>query len=189
MKQTLRLAACIAGLLAGAGASAQVHRCTGPDGSVAYSDKQCDNNRRGGLIERQRTQREVAEERSQARAAEQRKQDRYQAEAERAELARQMSPPAAVAAQPQQPGYAERLRERNAAVTSVLTPKQRKPVGQRVNPPPEEEPPAHSRNIQSCQGSSCADWNGTRYTRNPVGGGFKSDDGRACTMIGRDMVC
>lgn len=64
-------------------AHAQVFKCTGPEGKPTFSDRPCDANSAGGMIQRERTFEEKMSEREQAYEAQMRKQDRRMAEQER----------------------------------------------------------------------------------------------------------
>ncbi len=72
MKAHLRLIATLFGLFiisACLPAHAQVHRCKDASGRTIYSDAPCTSAQSGTMIERQKTQQEIAEERSQAAEA------------------------------------------------------------------------------------------------------------------------
>lgn len=168
--------------------NAQVFKCRSGSGQLVYSDVPCQTGHDGGLIEKAKSQGAIARERQRAADAEQRKQDRYLAEDERTQQLSRISPAATAHAQPNQPNYEQRLQERNAAVTSVLKPRQAKRTG---NPSavPDEDPPPPNRSVHSCLGGNCSDRDGTRYTQNPVGGGYKSQDGKSCMLVGREMRC
>jgi len=76
---------CLVVALAGVApvAHAQVFKCMGPGGKPTFSDRPCDANSAGGMIQRERTFEEKMSEREQAYEAQMRKQDRRMAEQER----------------------------------------------------------------------------------------------------------
>lgn len=163
-------------------AAAQVHRCKDSSGQLIYSDRPCDTGQTGGLVERRKSDRAIYEERMQAHAAEERKQRGYAMERQR-----QADAQSAVQDpnwdQPRQKGYAERLAERNAGVTSNLAPL---PHAQRRREDVNNQPAPTA--ISNCTTGFCTDNQGGVYHRQ--GKDFMvGADGRTCHRNGAFWNC
>ena len=192
-------------------AQAQVHKCITPGGKTVYSDQPCDSRSVGGLIERQRTQKEIYNERVQAYEAEERKQQRYAAEHEReiAEAQRQQYyQQTAPVVQPGRSGWAERNAQRNREVSSSSITKdggrwdqaaqaerarqaaareQRAPTPMPAMPEEDKDNQPYTSHLTDCSGRWCHDASGHSYTRS--GSFLNRSDGKTCKNVGGWASC
>lgn len=188
--------ACIG--LAALSVSAQVHRCKDAAGKTFYSDRPCDAGQTGQLIERPRTQDEIARERQQAAEANDRKEERRAAEQGLPPL---QAPRPVAGAQPlqQAEGWQERKNRENAATSASSITRnggrfderaeaERKEEARRkaqMAPPPPMVPPT---NITRCDQGFCYDNQGGVYHRN--GDNFMTGpNGKACHRAGNFWNC
>jgi Domain of unknown function (DUF4124) len=201
-----RLLACAAVLLTTSTlAEAQVFKCTNAAGQIIYSDAQCPAGTSGEHLERRRTAEEIRRERMLAEDAKSQKQRRQMAEA-REEWSAQQRALADQSARPSTPhggDWLQRKQRQNAATSSnsitrnggnwdSAAEKQRNAARRSQEAHDEPTPQAtveQNRDIHSCLGSICDDWNGNRYTRNPMGSGYTASDGTACRLVGGEMRC
>lgn len=180
-------------------AHAQVFKCTGPEGKPTFSDRPCDANSAGGMIQRERTFEEKMSEREQAYEAQMRKQDRRMAEQERewsTQSQRAAQPIAAPVVRHSGNDWQKRKDLENAATAAGSISNNgsrwdRAAEAQREEARREDaKRRAAARttfNITNCNGGFCYDDGGNVYTRS--GGFINRTDGRNCTVAGNLVQC
>lgn len=184
-----------------ASANAQVHRCKDASGKTIYSDAPCGAGQTGQMIERQRTEDEIAQEREQAYEAEMLKRQRNMAEQQR-ELAEQRRYPVqAPVVRHSGNDWAQRKALENAATSSGSitsnggrwdksaearrAQERRDEARLRPTPPP---PPPQPTAITSCKGGFCNDDQGGVYHRS--GPNFMTGpNGQPCHRAGTVWNC
>ncbi len=191
---------------------AQVHKCKDASGKTIYSDAPCAASQSGALLERQRTQSEIAQERMQAAEANERK---YRAQAARQEAQvfeqqqQRQAIPAGGQAAVQDKSSSRECKEATkdlefvSSIRTVTQDEKRMRTNaaiarvnascgsntQLMQEPPKVivRPSPHSANITNCNGNFCYDDQGGVYNRS--GNFMTGPSGRACHRTGTTWNC
>ena len=206
-------AALLASLAIASPASAQVHKCLDATGKTIYTDAPCAPGQSGGLLERQRTPREIQHERIQAAQAEKRKhaqrmQENQSAWAEQAQRAAQLRSTPAVRHSGNDWQARNDLRNAQVSATSITNnggqwdraaeerrkharnlARDREPV---PTPPPVDEPVIRTMQARTmrCTTFACIDESGNPYSRTPgLPRQLLGPNGTFCHKNGASWTC
>ena len=208
-------AALLVSLAIASPASAQVHKCLDATGKTIYADAPCAPGQAGGLLERQRTQREIHQERIQAAQAEKRKhaqrmQENQSAWAEQAQRAAQLRAAPTVRHSGNDWEARNDLRNAQVSATSIMNnggqwdraaeerrkharnlARDREPVHISPHPISVDAPlKLQHPKFRNCTEFSCSDEMGTQYSRTPLlPNQMTGPNGTVCHKNGPNWTC